>query len=106
MPIESIAFPHAKCCEVIETVDLTLSEVEHKGTGKPHLRIRNEVYIGRACVMTVHQLRQHIIAVPFVPFQLRTGDGRLIPVVNRDFVLINPSKHMCSSSNPMVRTKC
>lgn len=42
--------------------------------------------------MTSEQLRNHITAVPFFPFHLRTGDGRRIPVLNRDFVLINPPK--------------
>jgi hypothetical protein len=40
--------------------------------------------------MTAEQLRQHITAVPFTPFHLRTVDGRRIPVLNRDFILITP----------------
>ncbi len=42
--------------------------------------------------MTAEQLRQHVTAVPFTPFYLRTGDGRRVPVMNRDFILITPSQ--------------
>ena len=42
--------------------------------------------------MTAEQIRQHIITVPFTPFHLRTVDGRRVPVMNRDFILITPSK--------------
>ena len=40
--------------------------------------------------MTAEQLRQHITAVPFTPFHVRSADGRRIPVLNRDFILITP----------------
>jgi hypothetical protein len=40
--------------------------------------------------MTAEQIRQNIVAVPFTPFHLRTGDGRRIAVLNRDFILISP----------------
>ncbi len=40
--------------------------------------------------MTSHQLRQHIVAVPFLPFHVRTIDGCRVPVANRNFILINP----------------
>lgn len=40
--------------------------------------------------MTADQLRAHITAVPFTPFHIRTADGRRLPVLNRDFILINP----------------
>ncbi len=40
--------------------------------------------------MTSEQLRRHITAVPFTPFHVGTGDGRRIPVLNRDFILISP----------------
>lgn len=42
--------------------------------------------------MTADQVRHHIMAVPFTPFFLRTGDGRRISVVNRDFILITPTQ--------------
>jgi hypothetical protein len=42
--------------------------------------------------MTAEQLRQHVMAVPFTPFYLRTTDGRRVPVVNRDFILITPTR--------------
>lgn len=42
--------------------------------------------------MTAEQIREHIMALPFTPFILRTGDGRRIPVLNRDFILITPTR--------------
>ena len=42
--------------------------------------------------MTAEQLRQHVTAVPFTPFHIRTADGRRIPVLNRDFILITPTQ--------------
>lgn len=42
--------------------------------------------------MTAEQIRQHITAVPFTPFHLRTGNGRRVPVLNRDFILITPTQ--------------
>jgi hypothetical protein len=42
--------------------------------------------------MTVDELRKHITAVPFFPFHIRTGAGRRIPVLNRDFILITPTQ--------------
>lgn len=42
--------------------------------------------------MSADELRQHITAVPFEPFNLRTADGRQIPVRNRDFILITPNR--------------
>lgn len=42
--------------------------------------------------MTAEQLRQHIVAAPFTPFHLRTVDGRRVPVLNRDFILITPTR--------------
>ncbi len=42
--------------------------------------------------MDTDELREHIVALPFSPFHIRTGDGRRIPVVNRDFILISPSR--------------
>ena len=38
--------------------------------------------------MTAEQLRQHIKAVPFSPFHVRTIDGCRISVLNRDFILM------------------
>jgi hypothetical protein len=40
--------------------------------------------------MTADELRKYITAVPFLPFSVRTIDGRLLPVYNRDFILISP----------------
>jgi hypothetical protein len=42
--------------------------------------------------MTADYLRQFITAVPFKPFNLRTIDGRKIPVWHRDFILITPTQ--------------
>jgi hypothetical protein len=42
--------------------------------------------------MTAEQLRQHITAVPFFPFHVRTADGWRIPVLSRDFILITPPR--------------
>ena len=42
--------------------------------------------------MSADELRTHITAVHFEPFNLRTADGRRIPVRARDFVLITPNK--------------
>jgi hypothetical protein len=41
--------------------------------------------------MSSAELRSHIVSVPFEPFNVRTIDGRNIPVKNRDFILITPS---------------
>ncbi len=41
--------------------------------------------------MSAEELRRQIIAVPFVPFVLRTIDGRSIPVKDRDFILVTPT---------------
>lgn len=42
--------------------------------------------------MSLEELRQCIVASPFVPFTLNIADGRRIPVVGRDFILIPPEK--------------
>jgi len=39
--------------------------------------------------MTTEQLRKQITTVPFFPFRLLKGDGR-VSVLNRDFILIPP----------------
>jgi hypothetical protein len=40
--------------------------------------------------MTGEEIRKHVQARPFVPFDLHVADGRIIPVVHHDFVLISP----------------
>ncbi len=42
--------------------------------------------------MSLEELRRCIVASPFVPFTLNIADGRRIPVVGRDFILIPPEK--------------
>lgn len=44
--------------------------------------------------MTAEELRRHITAVPFRPFSLHMADGRQIPVLGRDFILLSPSGRM------------
>lgn len=40
--------------------------------------------------MSLNELRKCIVASPFQPFILIIADGRRIPVVGRDFILIPP----------------
>lgn len=40
--------------------------------------------------MSIEELRNNIVASPFVPFTLNIADGRRIPVVGRDFILVPP----------------
>jgi hypothetical protein len=42
--------------------------------------------------MSVEELRKCIIASPFRPFTLNIADGRRIPVIGRDFILVPPEK--------------
>jgi hypothetical protein len=42
--------------------------------------------------MSVEELRKNIVASPFVPFTLNIADGRRIPVIGRDFILVPPEK--------------
>jgi hypothetical protein len=42
--------------------------------------------------MSVEDLRKCTVATPFLPFTLNIADGRSIPVVGRDFILIPPDK--------------
>ena len=42
--------------------------------------------------MSVDELRKCIVASPFRPFTLNIADGRRIPVIGRDFVLVPPEK--------------
>ena len=42
--------------------------------------------------MSVEELRRHIVASPFRSFTLNIADGRRIPVIGRDFILIPPEK--------------
>ncbi len=42
--------------------------------------------------MSVDELRKCIVASPFLPFTLNIADGRRIPVIGRDFILVPPEK--------------
>lgn len=42
--------------------------------------------------MSLEELRKCIVASPFVPFTLNIADGRRIPVIGRDFILVPPEK--------------
>ena len=43
-------------------------------------------------IMSVDELRKCIIATSFIPFTLNIADGRRIPVIGRDFILVPPEK--------------
>jgi hypothetical protein len=40
--------------------------------------------------MSPEKIREFITAVPFRPFVLNVADGRTIPVIGRDFILVQP----------------
>jgi hypothetical protein len=40
----------------------------------------------------VDELRKCIVATPFRPFTLNIADGRRLPVIGRDFILVPPDK--------------
>jgi hypothetical protein len=42
--------------------------------------------------MSPDELKKCIVASPFRPFTLNIADGRRIPVIGRDFILIAPTK--------------
>ena len=42
--------------------------------------------------MSPDELKKCIVASPFRPFTLNIADGRCIPVIGRDFILIAPEK--------------
>ena len=42
--------------------------------------------------MSVDELRKCIVASPFIPFTLNIADGRRIPLMGRDFILVPPEK--------------
>ena len=42
--------------------------------------------------MSVDELRKCIVASPFIPFTLNIADGRRIPVIGRDFILVPPER--------------
>jgi hypothetical protein len=42
--------------------------------------------------MSADELRKCIMASPFRPFTLTIADGRRIPVLGRDFILMAPEK--------------
>ncbi len=44
--------------------------------------------------MSGEEIRKHITAVPFRPFTINMADGRRIPVIGRDFIMISPSGRM------------
>ena len=47
---------------------------------------------GKENAMSVEELRKCIVASPFLPFVLNIADGRRIPVIGRDFILVPPEK--------------
>jgi len=50
--------------------------------------------------MTATELRSHIIAQPFRPFRLCLADGRQIPVVHHDFVMLSPNGRLVNVYQP------
>ena len=42
--------------------------------------------------MSADELRKCIVASPFRPFTLNIADGRRIPVIGREFILVPPEK--------------
>ena len=50
--------------------------------------------------MTAEDIRQAITSVPFLPFKLNIADGRSIPVVGRDFILVSPLGRMVTVYQP------
>jgi hypothetical protein len=42
--------------------------------------------------MSIDELRECIVASPFRAFTLNIADGRRIPVIGRDFILVPPEK--------------
>jgi hypothetical protein len=42
--------------------------------------------------MSPEEIKKCIVASPFRPFTLNIADGRRIPVVGRDFILIAPER--------------
>jgi hypothetical protein len=50
--------------------------------------------------MTAEDIRQAITSVPFLPFKLNVADGRSIPVVGRDFILVSPLGRMVTVYQP------
>lgn len=50
--------------------------------------------------MTVEQVRQLYEATPFEPFVIHLADGRKIPVVSREFILIVPKGRMLVVAEP------
>jgi hypothetical protein len=50
--------------------------------------------------MTAAQIRSHIVARPFRPFKLCLADGRQIPVVHHDFVMLSPNGRLVDVFQP------
>jgi hypothetical protein len=42
--------------------------------------------------MSPDELKKCIVTTPFRPFTLNIGDGRRIPVMGRDFILLAPER--------------
>ena len=40
--------------------------------------------------MLIEELRNYVIKTPFEPFTVKVADGRTIPVIARDFILLAP----------------
>ena len=43
--------------------------------------------------MSADEIRLAITASPFQPFVLNLADGRAVPVIGRDFILVSPVGH-------------
>jgi hypothetical protein len=54
--------------------------------------VRWKTHEERPSSMSVDELRKCVVASPFRPFTLNIADGRRIPVVGRDFILMAPDK--------------
>ena len=50
--------------------------------------------------MTIEQVRQWYDATPFQPFVIHLADGREIPVLSREFILIAPKGRLLVVAEP------
>jgi hypothetical protein len=50
--------------------------------------------------MTIEQVRQLYAATPFHPFVIHVADGREIPVLSREFILIAPKGRLLVVAEP------
>ncbi len=52
--------------------------------------------------MTAEEIRSHIKGRPFHPFKLCLADGRQVPVIHHDFIMLSPNErlaHVYQSDN-------